>query len=155
MGIRSDPSGDDAGTVLIEMAILVTLLLVMATSVVEVGRFLAVWHGTHAAAESAAAFGTGTEDGRLDCNEITWAAVFNSGLAELQPTEVEVTHLDASGTRIHTCGDTNIDPDPAQVGAGTQVVVTVHREVTAVTPLARPFLGPFAITATASATVNP
>jgi Flp pilus assembly protein TadG len=150
----------ERGALVVETAIVISLLILMATAVVEVGRYVAVWHGTHSAAREGARYSLAEDDSDdgvpryADCSEIKWAAVTTSGLADLQPAEVEVTHDDGSGSDVHVCTDANIDPNPEAIGDGVRVTVTVRRELTPVTPLAGALIGPMTITAMESATID-
>lgn len=135
-----------------EMALVVSLLLMVTTSVAEIGRYMAVWHGTNAAvrqgADYAAAAGAGYEaSSHTDCSEIKWAAVSSSGLAEFGPTDVAVTYEDASGQEIHTCTDANLDPEVDVLPEGSQVVVSIVREVDPLTPPLNSLIGRVTITA--------
>jgi Flp pilus assembly protein TadG len=160
MGVRSDHhSSNEHGALLVETALVLSLLLLMVTSVVEVGRYLAIWHGTHTAAREGAGYTVnGDHAGDVpvyaDCSEIKWAAASSSGLADLDPAEVEVVHVDRSGARTHTCTDANVDPDPDGIDDGARVVVTVTHEVRGLTPLANAMFGPVSITATDSASIQ-
>lgn len=141
------------------MALVVSLLLVVSTSVIEIGRYLAVWHGVNTAARQGAdyaATGGEAEDisPHADCSEIKWAAVTSSGLADLGPTDVSVTYEDGAGRQIHACTVTNDDPDTDTLPEGSQVVVSVVREVDPLTPPVNRLVGHLTVAARGSSAVD-
>lgn len=141
MGVRSDRR--EGGALHVELAIVVLLLLVLVTSVVEIGRYLAVWHSVTTAAQSSAdqADPTRAHEGdnspHTNCSEIKWAAVTSADLAELGPADVEVNYEDVTGRRIHACTEANVDPATDILTDGSRVVVTVTRRIELLTPVIR------------------
>lgn len=142
-----------------EIALVVSLLMLMSASVVEIGRYMAVWHGVNSAARQGTDYATSPREGegppsQTDCSEIKWAAVTSSGLADLGPTHVSVTYEDATGQQIHACTVTNDNPDAGALPDGARVIVSVVREVDPLTPPVTRLVGQLTVTARDSAAVN-
>lgn len=159
MGVRSDrrQGNGERGALFVEIALVVSLLVLMSASVVEIGRYMAVWHGVNSAVRQGADYATSQREGegapsQTDCSEIMWAAVTASGLADLGPTDVSVTYEDATGQQIHACTVNNDDPDALPDGA--RVIVSVVREVDPLTPPVTRLVGQLTVTARDSAAVD-
>lgn len=147
----------DRGAVLVETAIVISLLLLLIMAVGEAGRYLAVWHGANTAAREGARYGVATGDSvnniprYTDCDEIRFAALALSGLADLDTADVAVTYVDADNNEVHACADGN--PTAGDIPDGTRVKVEVTRNFDPITPLAGPFFGPVSVTEADSRTI--
>lgn len=133
--------------------------MLMSASVIEIGRYMAVWHGVTSAAREGADYATSQREGEgaapeTNCSEIKWAAVTSSGLADLGPTDVSVTYEDANGQQIHACTVTNDDPDAGALPDGAQVIVSVVREVHPLTPPVNRLVGQLTVTARDASAVH-
>lgn len=159
MGVRSDRQHGkgERGALSLEIVLVVSLLMLMSASVIEIGRYMAVWHGVNSAAREGADFAASHGEGsspETNCSEIKWEAVTSSGLADLDPTDVSVTFEDATGHQIHACTVTNEDPDAGALPDGARVIVGVVREVDPLTPPVTRLVGQLTITARESVAVS-
>ena len=145
------------GSVLIEAALLLPMVLLLLFGIVEFGRFLVVSHGVNRAAREGARYGVAvglTTNGiprYTDCDEIKAAAIDLAGLANLVPTDITVAYDHGSGGAFHNC--TSGNPAAAAIVLGDRVVVTATRQFQTGIPLIRDFLNGITVAATDTRTI--
>lgn len=147
----------ERGATLVETSIALSLLFMVLLGIIEVGRYVTIWHGANTAAREGARYGIAVGDSAggdpryTDCSEIVGAAIDLSGLARLTPDDISVTYDDGDDNPQHDCSGG--DPGPDDIEEGYRVVVTVSVPFEPITPIVGPIFGPSTIEATDSRTI--
>lgn len=147
----------ERGATLVETSLALSLLFMVLLGIIEVGRYVTIWHGANTAAREGARYGIAVGDSAntipryTDCSEIVDAAIDLSGLARLTPGDISVTYVDGGGNLQHDCAGGN--PSSGDIGEGDRVVVTVSVPFEPITPMVGPIFGSSTIEATDSRTI--
>jgi uncharacterized protein (UPF0333 family) len=115
---KSKAADRQAGQAIVEFALAVPIILVLAFGIMEFGRLFFAYSSVVTAAREAARFGSSV-DNYQDCAGIQAAAVRVGGLAGVESSHVHISYDDGFGGSLRAC-------PPGNLPLGSRVIVELR-----------------------------
>lgn len=133
------PTHGHDGQAMVEFMLVLPILLLIVVGVTEFGRMFAIYAMLSSASREASRYGASvgpSESGiprYLDCSAMREAARNVAVLSELTDGDITITYDE--GSTSEPVGNCDASPDPAEIGLGDRVVVTVREDYEPIVPL--------------------
>lgn len=130
----------ESGAAAVEFALVILVLITLIIGIIDMGRLVAAYAGASSAAREAARYGSAVGSGGgpvryVDCAGIRNTAKQLSGVTQLSDDDIDVTYDSGPGTGMFgTCPSAGAGPNPASIGRGSRITVSITTEFKFLTP---------------------